>query len=70
MSRLAVINEARKARAAWRKTPAGQFSGLLEQERYWSRRETIARNKLRDVREKMRVLVALHTAVTEKGGQP
>ena len=48
-----VIKAVRKARAAFKRTRAGRLESLLAEQRKWSRRETIARNKLAEVRDEL-----------------
>lgn len=45
-----LVRSVKKVRREWRKTPAGRLQTLLEEERKWKRRATIAANKLADVR--------------------
>ena len=45
-----LVRSVKKVRREWRKTPAGRLQTLLEEERKWKRRATIAANKLSEVR--------------------
>lgn len=45
-----LVRSVKKVRREWRKTPAGRLQTLLEEERKWKRRATIAANKLAEVR--------------------
>lgn len=46
MSKEKVVSAVRRARADFKRTPAGELSGLLALRSKWRRRLTIAQNKL------------------------
>lgn len=51
---IAAMKEARKA---FNESPAGRAQALLEEERKWRRRATIATNKLGEIREEINDLL-------------
>jgi len=60
-----VVKEIRAARKAYAETPKGKLEALINQERRWKRRLTIASGKLAEVREDINAL-AMQMAEPEK----
>ena len=48
-----VIKAVRKARSDFKKTRVGRLESLLAEQRKWQRRQTIAGNKLAEVRDEI-----------------
>ena len=57
----------REARKAYRSSPRYELDKLLEEERRWMRKETLARNKLRAVRAKLNEFIEAKVEKTTKG---
>jgi len=51
-----LVASVKRVRREWRKTPPGKLQSLLDEQSKWKRRQTIADNKLAQVRKEIECL--------------